>query len=114
MKTGIEITNLDEIMNSMTKDLGSVGLDTTKRAARRIAQFARLNVQVRSKHPTGRLENSITVSNVPNGAEVLVSAPYAQYVEEGTSKMVGKHYLGDAIDAVVPGWIKELERKLKL
>lgn len=82
----------------------------TETAAKRLYVITKANIITRSKNGGNRLASSVTIQ----GTTVTVTAPYAVYVEEGTSKQVGKHFFSDAINSVVPEWFKNLHKNLKL
>ena len=65
------------------------------RQAAKIAETAMSTVPV----VTGTLQASIGVVDLDDGAKVVVTAPYAGYVEFGTSRMMGRAFLGKAVAA---------------
>jgi HK97 gp10 family phage protein len=66
---------------------------------------------------TGFLRDSHEVVETPNGAEVVVNAPYAPAVEYGTSNMAAQPFLRPAIDTqgkkVVEAMAQDVQSQIK-
>src|SRR2546428_4258826 len=86
--------------------------------AQRVAEHAREIVHVR----TGRLRDSIIVEG---GIEVdadeafqpiavVATAPYAKFVEEGTSKMTPRPFLEPALEEIEPEVMAEVDDVLEM
>lgn len=60
---------------------------------------------------TGNLRSSITGSILADGLEVEVgpTAAYGRYVEEGTSRMAPRAFMGPAFDRAQPGFVAAVE-----
>lgn len=98
MKLQIDGRALNEFSKKVKRNL----LGKLNDAVYETKTYASALVMARSKHPTGRLSQSLLVFKQPKGPSeyefiITSSVDYATYVEYGTSKMLGKHYLEDAM-----------------
>jgi HK97 gp10 family phage protein len=78
----------------------------------KVLYLARRNSPVR----TGNLKNSIQFRDTYQGdmvAEVIVSANYGAYVEEGTSRSRKKPYLRPAFESVIGYFTEQVKLLLK-
>lgn len=75
--------------------------------AGRTANLARASAPVR----TGELRGGISVQVAGSGqsAAIFATAPYAPYVEHGTSKMPPQPFMAPALDQVEPEFIAAVE-----
>jgi len=84
--------------DSLQRKLSSIAELNTKEAvlegAGQLAEIVRNNAPVN----TGFLKNSITVRETDGRADMVVGAPYAFFVEYGTSKMPAQPFIRPALD----------------
>ena len=100
-------------LEAAPETLRQIGAQELSDGADRIVALARQIVPVK----TGRLQQSIDVKELkPSELTVTVgaSAPYAGFVEYGTSRMAERPYMRPAIDAVGPEIVENMKRRLKL
>lgn len=91
------LDSLNQYITIATTKAGEViHKDTIK-----LASKVRANIITRSANGGMHLANSVMVTPSVKGGEVWVSADYAEYVEEGTSKMSGKHFVRDAVEDIL-------------
>lgn len=87
--------------------------DCLLKAAQVIQKYSMQNAPVK----TGFLRNSHKVRKSQKGAMLEVAANYALWVEMGTSKMAGKHYLKRAInehgEEAVNATAEEVKKRLE-
>lgn len=68
-------------------------------AAQDAAELVRADAAARAPIRTGRLRSSIRAQVAPGGATVGTSVPYGAPVHYGTSRMPGRPFLTDALNA---------------
>lgn len=110
----IDTLELEAFVETLERAAGQVSLEARSAAfktARKIVRTAKRRVPVR----TGRLRSSIAVSPDTEAgragvsiAGVVASAPYAGFVEFGTSRMRPRPYLRPAFEKHRPEFIEEL------
>ena len=85
-------------LDSLQVKLNSLSQVETEKSlmegAERLAALIRDNAPVQ----TGNMRNSVAAANSPDGALVSVDAPYAFFVEYGTSRMPAQPFVRPAID----------------
>jgi HK97 gp10 family phage protein len=113
-----EIKGLSELQKKLSKLKGIKDAPQAMLAgAQELQRLSMENAPVK----TGNLKNSHYSRMTDSGAEMVVGAEYAGYVEFGTSKWSGKPFVRPAIDegkneivkAVEEGILKELEKAEK-
>ncbi len=82
---------------AIAKSLEKVDVEVILGSLEDMATYAREIVPVR----TGRLRDSIEVSATAWGWSLGASAPYASYVEFGTSRQAAQPYLAPAVLAIL-------------
>jgi len=99
-------------LGAMRAELGAIGAvaqhsgkEALKEVAPLIVQQAIANCHVGPDHKDGtpHLYETIGWAETPNGIEIFATAPYAHFVEEGTSKQAAQYYMKRAIDQYVDG-----------
>ena len=105
----IRIEGLEKLQNDFNKMRSSSDGIMTKEihgAATRIAKRANREVPV----DTGRLLRSISVEKWTRAAAIHVKAPYAGYVEKGTSRMKAQPYFFKQIDPEIRKLIANIKK----
>lgn len=82
-------TSLPDLVSDIAERAGRI----VARAADVIAESARDYLA-----PGSALRQSVSVAAVEDGYAVRADAPYAVYVEFGTSRMAARPFLGPAVD----------------
>lgn len=72
------------------------GIEETRKVGQDISETAKNLCPVKS----GKLAASIHVAETEQGADVIADAPYALFVEMGTSKSRARPFLRPALDVV--------------
>ena len=72
-----------------------------KVAERAGAQVVVADMRKRAPVDTGALRDSITVSEVEEGAQVSASVPYARFVQFGTRYMEAQPFISDEVNSPV-------------
>jgi HK97 gp10 family phage protein len=93
-------------IGAMEAELGAIGTVSQKSGKEALKEVAPLIVEQAKANIhsiTHRLENSVGWAETENGIEIFATAPYAYYVEEGTSKQAAQYYMKRAIDQYVDG-----------
>lgn len=67
------------------------------------------SAKIRSPYRTGNLMNSIGRDLEGLSAVIGPTAHYGVYLEYGTSRMRARPYMGPALDAVTPSFVKAVE-----
>lgn len=111
MSVEITITGFPQAVAGITvlsREALPEAIKTLQELGKEIAEEGRANAPVR----TGRLKASIQDKPLTDGSTVEASAPYAGFVEFGTSRMVGRAFLSKAVDQAVNRLIATYEAKL--
>ena len=104
----VDMTSLDQA-GEMLESIASTLLDTVGDSMDQLGQdildMSEQIVPVR----TGYLKSCLGYDQ-PSSLEIIMkdTAPYAAYVEWGTSKMAPRYYLTDAINEYLPDFVQQL------
>jgi len=102
-------------LNALSVDLGRAGQAAGERASR-VVRASALRVEAEAKQfapvDTGNLRNSIGTDADGDGlgAAVGPTASYGRFVEQGTSRMAPRAFLGPAFDRAQPDFIRAMEQ----
>lgn len=99
MSVEITVTGFKQAIDGLqllTNRAYPLAVKTLQEAGREMADEARANAPVK----TGRLRASIGSEDTPTGAIISAKAPYAGFVEWGTSRMTGRGYMSAAAGQV--------------
>lgn len=69
-------------------------------------------VKARTPVDTSELKSNWKAALEANGIRYVNDTPYAAYVEHGTSKMLGRHMLGDSLTDIETVFYNELSREI--
>lgn len=100
-------------LNALSADFGKASVKAVKAAHEAIAKAAADTVRDSKLFcpvDTGNLRSSITATVRGLSAEVGPTASYGRFVEEGTSRMAPRAYMGPAFDRAVPGLVQALTK----
>ena len=86
--------------------------DSIRKAAKGTQDFALKTLRAKTPVDTGRLRSEWQVSLEGKGLRITNAAPYATYVELGTSRMSGRHMVDQSLPAIASYFQRQLGREL--
>ena len=100
-------------LKSLQRRIKTSGVEVVRKDTTALANNVKANIMNRSASGGFKLASSVSTTFDMKDGVVAVNASYAPYVEYGTSKMKGKHFMRDAIEYIKPKFVEDIRRLIK-